>query len=45
LGGRELPAIGGAGIERLPEAIRVQDWTVEASGADFVISGYVHGHH
>jgi diaminohydroxyphosphoribosylaminopyrimidine deaminase/5-amino-6-(5-phosphoribosylamino)uracil reductase len=45
LGGRELPAIGGSGVERLSEAIRLQDWTVEASGPDFVISAYVHGNH
>ena len=28
LGGREVPAIGGAGIERLSDAIRLHDWTV-----------------
>ena len=45
LGGRELPAIGGSGVERLSEAVRLQDWTVETSGQDFVISAYVHGNH
>jgi diaminohydroxyphosphoribosylaminopyrimidine deaminase/5-amino-6-(5-phosphoribosylamino)uracil reductase len=45
LGGREVPAIGGAGVERLSDAIRLQDWSVEASGPDFVISAYVHGNH
>src|SRR4030095_9143744 len=28
LGGRDVPAIGGAGIERLSDAIRLKDWTV-----------------
>ena len=29
LGGREIPAIGGDGIEALAEAIRLRDWTVD----------------
>lgn len=43
LGGREVPAIGGEGIEKLAEAIPVREWTVRTSGPDFVLTGYVHG--
>jgi diaminohydroxyphosphoribosylaminopyrimidine deaminase / 5-amino-6-(5-phosphoribosylamino)uracil reductase len=45
LGGRETPAIGGEGIEKLSEAIPVRDWTVDRAGPDLVVTGYVHRHH
>ena len=45
LGGRETPAIGGEGIEKLSEAISVRDWTVDRSGPDLVVTAYVHRHH
>lgn len=45
LGGREIPAIGGEGIEKLGEAIALRDWNVTASGSDIVITAYVHRNH
>jgi diaminohydroxyphosphoribosylaminopyrimidine deaminase/5-amino-6-(5-phosphoribosylamino)uracil reductase len=45
LGGREIPAIGGEGIERLSEAIPIGDWTVAHAGPDLVLTAYVHRHH
>ncbi len=45
LGGREVPAIGGEGIEKLSEAISIRDWTAASSGCDFVLTGYVHRNH
>src|SRR5437867_333464 len=42
LGGREVPAIGGAGADRLADAIRLQDWTVQPSGPELMITAYVH---
>ncbi len=45
LGGREIPAIGGEGIERLSEAIPVRDWSFEECGPDLVLTGYVHRDH
>jgi diaminohydroxyphosphoribosylaminopyrimidine deaminase/5-amino-6-(5-phosphoribosylamino)uracil reductase len=45
LGGREIPAIGGDGIERLAEAIPVGGWTVAHAGPDLVLTGYVHRNH
>jgi diaminohydroxyphosphoribosylaminopyrimidine deaminase/5-amino-6-(5-phosphoribosylamino)uracil reductase len=45
LGGREIPAIGGEGIESLAEAIAVQNWTIDRVGPDFMITAYVHRHH
>ena len=45
LGGREVPAIGGAGAEGLADAIRLHDWTVQPSGPDMVITAYVHRNH
>jgi diaminohydroxyphosphoribosylaminopyrimidine deaminase/5-amino-6-(5-phosphoribosylamino)uracil reductase len=42
LGGREIPAIGGVGAERLSDAIRLEDWMTEPSGPDLVITAYVH---
>jgi len=45
LGGRETPAIGGAGANRLAEAIRLQDYSVDRIGPDLVITSYVHRNH
>jgi len=45
LGGREIPAIGGEGIEKLAEAIPLRDWSVNSSGPDLVLTAYVHRHH
>jgi diaminohydroxyphosphoribosylaminopyrimidine deaminase/5-amino-6-(5-phosphoribosylamino)uracil reductase len=45
LGGREIPAIGGEGIERLPEAITLDGWEVEHSDPDLVLTAYVHRNH
>jgi diaminohydroxyphosphoribosylaminopyrimidine deaminase/5-amino-6-(5-phosphoribosylamino)uracil reductase len=45
LGGREIPAIGGEGIDKLSEAIPLRDWTVTTSGPDLVLTAYVHGNH
>jgi diaminohydroxyphosphoribosylaminopyrimidine deaminase/5-amino-6-(5-phosphoribosylamino)uracil reductase len=45
LGGREIPAIGGEGIEKLSEAIPLQDWSVKTSGPDVLLTAYVHRNH
>ena len=45
LGGREIPAIGGEGIEALAEAITLENWQVTRAGPDLVITGYVHRNH
>ncbi|HZI99017.1 MAG TPA: dihydrofolate reductase family protein, partial [Gemmatimonadaceae bacterium] len=45
LGGRDVPAIGGAGIERLSDAIRLGDWTVTPGKTDVTITAYVHRNH
>jgi len=45
LGGREVPAIGGAGVERLAEAIQLEDSEISMAGPDFVITSYVHRNH
>ena len=44
-GGREVPAIGGTGIERLAEAIQLEDCEILMAGPDFVITSYVHRNH
>jgi len=41
LGGREIPAIGGDGIEQLSEAIPLRDWSFSHSGPDLVLTAYV----
>jgi len=41
LGGREIPAIGGAGFERLSDAIRLDEWSVSAQETDITITAYV----
>jgi diaminohydroxyphosphoribosylaminopyrimidine deaminase / 5-amino-6-(5-phosphoribosylamino)uracil reductase len=45
LGGREVPAIGGPGFERLSDAIRLHEWTVTPGETDITITAYVHGNH
>jgi diaminohydroxyphosphoribosylaminopyrimidine deaminase/5-amino-6-(5-phosphoribosylamino)uracil reductase len=45
LGGREIPAIGGSGVERLAEAIQLENSEILMSGPDFVITSYVHRNH
>jgi diaminohydroxyphosphoribosylaminopyrimidine deaminase / 5-amino-6-(5-phosphoribosylamino)uracil reductase len=45
LGGREIPAVGGEGIESLADAIPLQNWTVDQAGPDLMITAYVHRHH
>jgi diaminohydroxyphosphoribosylaminopyrimidine deaminase / 5-amino-6-(5-phosphoribosylamino)uracil reductase len=45
LGGRDIPAIGGEGVEKLSEAIPLRDWTVTPSGPDLVLTAYVHRDH
>jgi len=45
LGGREVPSIGGAGVERLAEAIQLEDCEILMPGPDFVITSYVHRNH
>jgi diaminohydroxyphosphoribosylaminopyrimidine deaminase/5-amino-6-(5-phosphoribosylamino)uracil reductase len=44
-GGREIPAIGGEGIEKLSEGIPLRDWTSARSGPDLVLTAYVHRNH
>jgi diaminohydroxyphosphoribosylaminopyrimidine deaminase / 5-amino-6-(5-phosphoribosylamino)uracil reductase len=43
LGGHEIPAIGGDGIEKLSEAIPLHDWSFSHSGPDLVCTAYVGG--
>jgi len=45
LGGREIPAIAGEGIERLSDAMPLRDWSVDRSGQDVVLTAYVHRNH
>ena len=45
LGGREVPAIGGAGIGKLSDAVPLEGWTVEQTGPDLMLTAYVHRHH
>jgi diaminohydroxyphosphoribosylaminopyrimidine deaminase / 5-amino-6-(5-phosphoribosylamino)uracil reductase len=45
LGGREIPAIGGTGVERLADAIQLDDCEILVAGSDFVITSYVHRNH
>jgi diaminohydroxyphosphoribosylaminopyrimidine deaminase/5-amino-6-(5-phosphoribosylamino)uracil reductase len=45
LGGREIPALGGTGAERLAEAIPLEDLEISKAGTDLVISTYVHGNY
>jgi diaminohydroxyphosphoribosylaminopyrimidine deaminase/5-amino-6-(5-phosphoribosylamino)uracil reductase len=45
LGGREVPAIGGAGFERLADALQLSNWNVTQEDPDITITAYVHGNH
>jgi diaminohydroxyphosphoribosylaminopyrimidine deaminase/5-amino-6-(5-phosphoribosylamino)uracil reductase len=45
LGGREIPAVGGTGFERLSDAVSLRDWTVTSLATDIVITAYVHRNH
>ncbi|HLQ79421.1 MAG TPA: bifunctional diaminohydroxyphosphoribosylaminopyrimidine deaminase/5-amino-6-(5-phosphoribosylamino)uracil reductase RibD [Terriglobia bacterium] len=45
LGGREVPVIGGAGFDRLADAIQLENCTIANAGDDFVITSYVHRNH
>jgi diaminohydroxyphosphoribosylaminopyrimidine deaminase/5-amino-6-(5-phosphoribosylamino)uracil reductase len=45
LGGREIPAVGGAGIRTLSEAIALEEWSIDHSGPDLVLTAYVHRNH
>jgi diaminohydroxyphosphoribosylaminopyrimidine deaminase/5-amino-6-(5-phosphoribosylamino)uracil reductase len=45
LGGRDVTAIGGSGIERLAEAIQLEDCEILMAGPDVVITSYVHRNH
>jgi diaminohydroxyphosphoribosylaminopyrimidine deaminase/5-amino-6-(5-phosphoribosylamino)uracil reductase len=45
LGGRETPAIGGAGFERLSDVLPLRDWTVTPTANDITITAYVHRNH
>jgi diaminohydroxyphosphoribosylaminopyrimidine deaminase/5-amino-6-(5-phosphoribosylamino)uracil reductase len=45
LGGLEVPAIGGAGVHRLADALQLRDWTVTAGEPDITITAYVHRNH
>jgi diaminohydroxyphosphoribosylaminopyrimidine deaminase/5-amino-6-(5-phosphoribosylamino)uracil reductase len=41
LGGRDVPAIGGAGFARLSDAIRLNNWMVTTGKTDVMITAYV----
>ena len=45
IGGREIPAFGSDGVRTLPEALRLEDWTVHKVGPDLMITAYVHRNH
>jgi diaminohydroxyphosphoribosylaminopyrimidine deaminase/5-amino-6-(5-phosphoribosylamino)uracil reductase len=45
LGGREMPAVGGAGFERLSDVLPLRHWTVTPSATDITITAYVHRNH
>ena len=45
LGGREVPAVGGIGIEKLAEAIQLEDCEISKAGPDIVVTSYVHRNH
>jgi diaminohydroxyphosphoribosylaminopyrimidine deaminase/5-amino-6-(5-phosphoribosylamino)uracil reductase len=42
IGGREIPAFGSVGVQRLTDAIGLDDWAFERVGPDLMITGYVH---
>ena len=42
LGGRMAPTpVGGEGIEKMNQAIRISDWKIRRSGEDILIEGYI----
>ena len=45
LGGREIPAIGGEGFQRLADALSLNDVMWKTAGPDLMITGYVHRNH
>jgi len=45
LGGRDFPAIGGAGMSRLADAVTLDGWSVSAGATDITITAYVHRNH
>jgi diaminohydroxyphosphoribosylaminopyrimidine deaminase/5-amino-6-(5-phosphoribosylamino)uracil reductase len=45
LGGRDIPAVGGAGFENLSDAIQFREWTVKPGATDIAITAYVHRNH
>lgn len=45
LGGREIPAIGGEGFDRLTEAMTLDNMAISNAGPDLVITAYVHRNH
>jgi len=45
LGNREIPAIGGSGVDRLSEAISLEGWEITKAGPDLVVTSYVHRNH
>src|SRR3989441_40586 len=45
LGGREIPAIGGEGMDKLSEAIALEGWTIQTAGPDVMLTAYVHRDH
>jgi riboflavin biosynthesis pyrimidine reductase len=42
LGGREIPAVGGAGVVKLSDAMLVRNCTAVTAGPNPVLTGYVH---
>ena len=45
LGGREIPAFGSVGVDRLSDAVEIRNWQFENVGPDLMITGYVHRDH
>jgi len=45
LGGRETPAIGGNGVDRLADAIPFRDSSTDWAGPDLVLTSYVYRNH
>ena len=42
LGGREIPVIGGDGVEPLSDAFKLNEMSVTTIGPDLMITAYVH---
>ena len=45
LGGREIPAFGSDGVDRLSDAVELRNWQFEGIGPDLMITAYVHRDH